>query len=401
MKIRRFLLPFIMTFSLAVVAVHAADMTTGFSFFGGYIGTGYSTSFANSSFTGQALGKSNGTVFRNYAGALPARTAAPVMSVIDNSIVFADVSPTAAEVQQTTSIDFCVTVQINGGNTINDFSYQVSTWGVSGLDAALLRTNASTDTITSPAVIRYRISFPNTDTNGTVFLGSGENNYIRCYVNNNAGGQASSVFQIKVSSTPAGALTILQPDEKSGVASIEPLIKAVISGSGVVDPSAIQIKLEDSNGALVLAPVSGTYDMTQRTVSYKYAGPALVADAIYKVTVSLNDASDSVTFRVKAGAIADLVPYPSPFDPKVQPITIRYALNRNADVTVNIYDRNGKLVRNIITNEARGAGIEEEAWDGANYAGDTLANGVYFCELIAKDSEGEHRRHSALAIFGR
>ncbi|MEW6557849.1 MAG: FlgD immunoglobulin-like domain containing protein [Elusimicrobiota bacterium] len=110
--------------------------------------------------------------------------------------------------------------------------------------------------------------------------------------------------------------------------------------------------------------------------------------------------------KIDENEIVDLVPYPCPFDPSKESIKIRYVLDNIAEkVSINIYDMSGRLVKTIVHNQQKAAGMhEEDTWDGTNYAGEKLANGIYFCEIIAKEFKidgGQERRYTALAIFGK
>ena len=80
---------------------------------------------------------------------------------------------------------------------------------------------------------------------------------------------------------------------------------------------------------------------------------------------------------------------------------IRYVLDKRCEVSINIYDMSRRLVKTVVDNLVREAGISEDPWNGTNFANQELANGVYFCEIVAKDSDGEHRRYTSLAIFGK
>jgi hypothetical protein len=191
------------------------------------------------------------------------------------------------------------------------------------------------------------------------------------------------------------------------------LIKATITDTDtVVDSTTVRIRLVKADGTrpadidIQSSSMPDIYSPSANQVSYKYEGSPLIADAVYNLTVSVNDKngasySSTISFTVKGGAIADLIPYPSPFDPKIQPVILRYILNKRADVTVTIYDMSGRVVKTVVRNEAREAGISEEQWSGDNYAGEELANGIYFCEIAAKDDDGEYRRYSSLAIYGK
>jgi len=266
-----------------------------------------------------------------------------------------------------------------------------------------------TNAVISSNKIRFQVTIPNT--NGQSFSES-ENNYIQWKAINSGGYELpSSKYQIKVISNDVPVINITQPDEKGGVSGEMPLIQAVISDRYAgIDENSIQIKLDKVSGESVASLTStqrpDIFTASKNLISYKYDQASLVPENSYKLTVSASDkgglsGSSSIIFTVKGGAIADLVPYPSPFDPAVQPVTLRYVLNKRSEVSVNMYDMSGKLVKTIINSQTKEPGISEEQWLGDNYAGDILANGIYFCEIVAKDEDGEHRRYTSLGIFGK
>lgn len=65
---------------------------------------------------------------------------------------------------------------------------------------------------------------------------------------------------------------------------------------------------------------------------------------------------------------------PNPFN---NGTAITYAIPSVADVTLNIYDANGRLV-NVLTDEYLHPGYYTVSWDGVNEHGELLPNGVYF-----------------------
>ena len=71
--------------------------------------------------------------------------------------------------------------------------------------------------------------------------------------------------------------------------------------------------------------------------------------------------------------------YPNPFNPHT---TIAFAIPEAGHVDLRIYDVAGRLVR-ILLNEQRVAGSHEEAWNGADDSGTTVASGVYYYRLSA------------------
>jgi hypothetical protein len=374
-----------------------------------------SSSYRNAGQTGSEVANAYSipSYYRNYSGFIPAQTAAPIMDVIDPTMSFVNESPTSSEVQTATNVTFRVTVQVGGANKIASVYYKFSNTGIDGLaiSTATSYTDVSTDTVITPnQKVRYKVTFPS----AAGSLSVSDNNYIEWFAKNDAGADAPpAIYRIAVRSPSAPTLVITQPDTKGGFASTQPLIQATVNDQDLVlDTTTVTIKIIRAGGTVPDLNVQSSlnpaiYNVANNQISYKYDGTPLAANGVYNLTVSAHDKSgvntysSAVTFTAKAGAIADLVPYPSPFDPKVQPVTIRYVLNNHSTVSVNIYDMSRRLIKNVVDNQSKDAGINEDRWNGTNYAGDTLANGVYFCEIVAKDSDGEHRRYTALAIFGK
>ncbi len=81
-----------------------------------------------------------------------------------------------------------------------------------------------------------------------------------------------------------------------------------------------------------------------------------------------------------------LANYPNPFNPETW---IPYQLAKPADVTLRIYDADGKLVRVLVLGHQH-AGIYQNKsqaayWDGRNEVGEPVASAVYFYTLTAGD----------------
>jgi 2',3'-cyclic-nucleotide 2'-phosphodiesterase (5'-nucleotidase family) len=78
--------------------------------------------------------------------------------------------------------------------------------------------------------------------------------------------------------------------------------------------------------------------------------------------------------------------YPNPFNPETW---IPYQLVNNSDVTINIYDAAGHLVRHLdLGLQTAGFYIGKSRaayWDGRNDSGERLASGVYFYQLNTSD----------------
>ena len=81
-----------------------------------------------------------------------------------------------------------------------------------------------------------------------------------------------------------------------------------------------------------------------------------------------------------------LANYPNPFNPETW---IPYQLSEPAEVTVTIYAANGAVVRMLDIGHRRAGSYESRHraayWDGRNAAGESVASGVYFYTLSARE----------------
>jgi hypothetical protein len=73
--------------------------------------------------------------------------------------------------------------------------------------------------------------------------------------------------------------------------------------------------------------------------------------------------------------------YPNPFNPWT---TIEYSLERDANVTLVIFDVAGRKVRTLLSGAKTEAGIHKVNWDGTNDNGMKLVSGVYFASYVAE-----------------
>ena len=84
--------------------------------------------------------------------------------------------------------------------------------------------------------------------------------------------------------------------------------------------------------------------------------------------------------------------YPDPFNPETW---IPYELSEDADVTVEIYDSTGTMVRKLgLGRQAKGRYINKKRaafWDGKNEQGELVSSGVYFYTLKAGDFSATRR----------
>lgn len=66
--------------------------------------------------------------------------------------------------------------------------------------------------------------------------------------------------------------------------------------------------------------------------------------------------------------------------------TIRFSLSKPVDVSIMLYDINGKAVwkKQMSVNETI-AGINSVRWEGVNELGMEVSNGVYFLKVVAEN----------------
>ncbi len=74
--------------------------------------------------------------------------------------------------------------------------------------------------------------------------------------------------------------------------------------------------------------------------------------------------------------------YPNPFNPIT---TISFSLKTESDVTLEIYNIKGQLVRTLV-NDVIAAGRQEVIWNGRDDANSIVSSGVYFYRLKAGDN---------------
>lgn len=66
--------------------------------------------------------------------------------------------------------------------------------------------------------------------------------------------------------------------------------------------------------------------------------------------------------------------YPNPFNPTTR---ISFSLPNAEDVSIRVYDINGKLIRTLLSGKMN-AGTHELYWNGRTDANESVSSGVYF-----------------------
>ncbi len=97
---------------------------------------------------------------------------------------------------------------------------------------------------------------------------------------------------------------------------------------------------------------------------------------IYSPTTDVDDNDPILSLPQSYGLDQN---FPNPFNPVT---TIRYYLPQAEEVTINIYNLNGQLIRNLIS-ERKNAGYHEIVWDARDNKGLILPSGVYLYGIQA------------------
>ena len=85
--------------------------------------------------------------------------------------------------------------------------------------------------------------------------------------------------------------------------------------------------------------------------------------------------------------------FPNPFNPDT---TIKYDLAESADVTLQIYNVLGQVVRTLVAAEAQNAGRYQIRWNGMDERGVPVSSGVYFYQITA---EGKFQQVQKLMLL--
>ena len=97
---------------------------------------------------------------------------------------------------------------------------------------------------------------------------------------------------------------------------------------------------------------------------------------IYSPTTDVDDNDPILSLPQSYGLEQN---FPNPFNPVT---TIRYYFPQSEEVTINIYNLNGQLIRNLVS-EKKNAGFHEIVWDARDSEGKILSSGVYLYGIQA------------------
>ncbi|MDR2398900.1 MAG: T9SS type A sorting domain-containing protein [Endomicrobium sp.] len=231
-------------------------------------------------------------------------------------------------------------------------------------------------------------------------------NYIQLCAHNtlDADGLKSGIFTVYVNNTDE-YIKIIEPGP---IASRNPKIRAALYSAYGVDELKVIVQIfpgKSTNTASIYYTTGQGHFDGQKFLCFTYDGRSLRDKEQYTLSVGFTDNKGNfvgpqlVTFSVDNDPIAQLLPYPSPYNPNSgKPMKIKYILAEAASVTINIYDRAGKFISKVTDKSSGTEGANYAQWNATSYAGDSLANGIYICEIITNNGK-ENRRYRSFAIL--
>ena len=198
----------------------------------------------------------------------------------------------------------------------------------------------------------------------------------------------SSTFSVADTTPPT--VVVISPREDA-VVGVRPIIKISYAdeGSGV-DLMSISVKVDDQPvTATAMAPAKSSAKVVSAgEASYEVK----LGYGSHTLTVEVSDVAGNkadpvvVSFVVEGDVLALVDPHNYPNPVRGSGTKITFGLSQSANVTVRIYDFTATLVATVKDEDNMQAGEAVEIpWDGTtDTGGDRLANGVYFCQILAQ-----------------
>jgi hypothetical protein len=156
---------------------------------------------------------------------------------------------------------------------------------------------------------------------------------------------------------------------------------------GVGLGSGMMTAYNADNGSLLIAmagstPFSGSGDVAIVTLQKKHT-PIPVASTRMEITSALlNETAPTIEGHQYDGEVVRFALGPVSPNPFRDAAMISYSAAQAAQVSIDIYDVNGRLVQTVYNGQAE-AGTHQVTWDGTDTSGLKVARGVYFCRMNA------------------
>jgi hypothetical protein len=162
----------------------------------------------------------------------------------------------------------------------------------------------------------------------------------------------------------------------------------VTAVTGVGLGSGMMTAYNADNGNLLIAmagstPFTGSGTVAKVTLQKKHT-PIPVASTRMEITSALlNEATPTIEGHQYDGEVVRFALGPVSPNPFREAAVISYSAPQAANVSIDIYDVNGRLVHTVYNGQVE-AGTHQVTWDGRDSAGAKVARGVYFCRMNAE-----------------
>jgi len=177
-------------------------------------------------------------------------------------------------------------------------------------------------------------------------------------------------------------------NESNIPAEIAVYVDDICKGAAVVEGDSVQI-----NAYVLNDPSIALEDIELRTYSPNRAiGEQSIEYARYSQQtgkqeskkVKVGELTSYLSLNVRGDSNNSVIPatvalknYPNPFNPNT---TIQYALNKDGEAKLEIFNVKGQLVKTLLNGDVM-KGTHSILWDGNDNAGHSVASGVYFARL--------------------
>ena len=163
-----------------------------------------------------------------------------------------------------------------------------------------------------------------------------------------------------------------------------------VNGDGVVSILDL-IRVAQGIAQSPAAPSVGTQSVDAATIEAWIAQARLEDDGSLAFKQGIENLENLLASLIPEET-ALLANYPNPFNPETW---IPYQLAESAEVTLTIYDMNGKIARRLAIGHQTAGMYQSRSraayWDGRNQLGESIASGLYFYTLTADEFTATRR----------
>ena len=195
-------------------------------------------------------------------------------------------------------------------------------------------------------------------------------------------GAKGAVYAMRVTGNGETVATLLQSYSARVAKSSSVILEWVLSE---IDPGARFEVFRRQAGANEYESLGGP-GIQRNGLSFAYIDESCEPGLKYKYRVNVvNGRERLVLFETEEIALPSLPlalfqNYPNPFNPST---TIGFFLPNRCQVTLEIYDTSGRLIKRLLDRETKPAGPNATEWRGLDGQGRAVGSGVYFCRLRA------------------